>query len=66
MTSPTTIKTNKPPATPKCGLNQTAICRVKSETPQLRAAWVVQAPFGFAVTPAKNTRRVGMCVKNST
>jgi hypothetical protein len=33
---------------------------------RLRAAWVVQAPVGFAVTPPKNTCRVGTSMKNGT
>ena len=33
---------------------------------RLRAAWVVQAPVGFAVTLAKNTCRVSTWMKNST
>ena len=32
---------------------------------RLRAAWVVQAPVGLAVIPAKNTSRVVTSMKNS-
>jgi hypothetical protein len=33
---------------------------------QVRACWVTQAPFGWAVTPARWTRRVANSMKNST
>ena len=33
---------------------------------RLWAAWVVQAPVGLALTPAKKTWRLGMWIKNST
>ena len=37
-----------------------------SATSRLRACWVTQAPFGWAVTPARWTRRVSSSMKNST
>ena len=35
-------------------------------TSRLRACWVTQAPFGWAVTPARWTRRVSSSMKHST
>jgi hypothetical protein len=40
--------------------------RSPSANSRLRACWVTQAPFGWAVTPARWTRRVSSSMKNST
>ena len=39
---------------------------VGSRIMKFRAAWVVQAPVGFVVMPARCTRRVSSSMKNST
>jgi hypothetical protein len=40
--------------------------RSPSATSKLRACWVTQAPFGWAVTPARSTRRVSSSMKNNS
>src|SRR6266540_1997833 len=40
--------------------------RSPSISSRLRACWATQAPSGWAVTPARQTRRVSSSMKNST
>ncbi len=47
---------NHPPATPPCGLNPTATCRVKSETPHDVAAYLRLHPEVMAVAVALSSR----------
>lgn len=46
--------------------DQEADALFRMSRPRFRACWVIQAPFGFLVQPASQTRRLSCAMKKNT